>query len=287
MLSYIFGSSYTEPVIIVIACCMVAFLWFGARYDAHGTMVPDDATVPYAFLGLIAAAYRGRWISFALGLIVLLLALFGKQPKWMKKLGEKMVMRAYKSEEAVEEVSEEQAAKAEEFEQKHGVVLHAKMAYLIGGMGGVFVAYPVIMFIYSKTGEIEFGSWLDILRIGISLVLWITCGFIVYQSHVGEQSDEEVCAFGGADMLILIGLFGFYGGVAFLYALIPTFAVYLLYFILAHFIKREKTWGGRPMLPVLFCTIPVRVYVVCYLAYNIIVSYEDMFEWVLLMLGVM
>lgn len=253
-----------DSVFFFLSVLLACYLFVGALYDAHGALVPDDVTVPYAILGLIAALIQHYWFTFAFGIFALIFALYGREPAWMKALGQKLLMHSYKSEDAIMELERKHEEIADKFELRFGKVLHATLVLFICGI----IMLPLL---YLFTSEINTTSVL----VAIAVFALVLFGYsYVYKGgdSPAVTEDEALCAFGGADVLILIGLFGYYGMIAFTFALVPTFAVYLIWSILAHFISGEKVWGGCPMLPAVFCTISLRLYVVGVLCEDLILS---------------
>ena len=238
--------------IILLSVILCVFLAIGAKYDSNGALVPDDATVPFAAGGVVMSALCGRWFSFIFGLSALLFALYGKTPEFMKKISEKLLMRSYGTEEAIRDFDAELEEISEQFEVEHGAKLH--MTLFVFSLIQFLV--PVVFYFFSDRSVIALVPFL------VSFVVLLLGFMYVYRQNEQMSETSEMTAFGGADVLVLIGLFGYYGGVAFVYAMVVTFAAYLLWSDLLQVLNGDLVWKAVPMLPVILWTIPLRLIIV-------------------------
>lgn len=249
---------------------MALFLMMSAWFDANGSEVPDAFTVPYALLGASASILHERYLSAAVVLAVIILVLTPKRPKWMMKLNEKLVLRAYhNNEEAIEAEVVSETDKAVEFQKQFGGT-----ADIIANI--LYVAVPLLIL---GACRMEGGKG----SAGVAAAFAVTSMvahmiYLMRQPEDDQRDDGEppaLTAFGGADVLVFAGMFGLYGLVSWAFCLCVTLLGYLLWVLAKRIVKKEKVVASA-LLPAVFLTGPIRLYVALVVCEPIVTRLELM-----------
>lgn len=245
-----------ETYDILVAAFMGAYLICAALHDSFGEEVPDLFTIPYAVLGISASVYHQRHLIAVIGLAILFFILCPWRPKWLLKLNHWLIARHYPSEELMAIESAERHELAETFSEKH----FRKFAYISIGL----LIPTILLIVYPAAHDLNHVAGIEVIICVLGLVIF---GSAVYyglkpKSEKEKKEDEtpmEMSAFGGADVIVFVGILGFYGLIPFLYGIIASLCLYLLWIVIVKFIKKEKAPHGTPMLPALCLTGPVRL----------------------------
>lgn len=255
--------------IIAYGILMLLFLMLSAIYDRHGALVPDFVTMPYALLGLLIGFLQGRYISAGIGALLIVVILTGYCPSWLKKLNRWFIRRSYKTDEEAEEEAIGYDKEAEAFEEKHGKTMRTIADVLV--LATFAVAGIGILRCFFPNGMVEDDKAITkCIVTGVFILVWAFLsynGMLPARSGVeletAEEEEEkeplELSAFGGADMIVFIGILGAYGFVGFIYGIVPTTALYVLACVVQHFLVKDNLLRGRPFIPSIFAATPIRI----------------------------
>lgn len=256
----------------IIGAGMGLLLLMASIYDAHGTAVPDSATVPYALLGCCESFIHGRYIIAAIALTLSIYIMQPRRGRMIKAVNNWFVRRAYVDEEALKKSEEASSCEAGEFEQIHGQLLHKLL---------------LAVYFLITTATILYSIWFPENALKGVPVLIPACIMPTVSAalQMKRQMDavsppqqapdwEPIGAIGGADVLVLAGILGFYGIIPFLFGVTASMMVYLTIATCCQ-IARRKKGSGYPMLPVMMITLPIRVV----LAYTICQPIIESFGW--------
>lgn len=233
------------------------YLTLAAFCDRNGAEVPDAITVAYAACCICAAVSQGRYIIGTLSTAALIVYLSGWKPKAMRKLNGWLMRRAYDSETEADEVEAAMNMQADAFYAKHEK--HLERLYLAAGLVLV-LASGVALLCQSRGGENQTQGY---AAVGC-LVAAVFAVRSVYgkERPAAENPDREgLSAFGGADIIVIIGIFALYGPIAFPFAVGVSFALHLLILIIRHLATRGKSnlKQHAPLLPSVWLAGPLRM----------------------------
>lgn len=255
--------------IIAYGILMLLFLMLSAIYDQHGALVPDFVTMPYALLGLLIGFLQGRYISAGIGALLIVVILTGYYPSWLKKLNRWFIRRSYKTDEEAEEEAIGYDREAEAFEEKHGKTMRTMADVLV--LATFAVAGIGILRCFIPNGMMDDdGTIAKCIVTGVFILVWAFLGYngmlpsrsgVELETAEEEEEKEplELSAFGGADMIVFIGILGAYGFVGFIYGIVPTTALYILACVIQHFLVKDNLFRGRPFIPSIFAATPIRI----------------------------
>ena len=269
----------TYPFIdIIMTVSAAAFLFLAAWYDRNGASIPDAVTIPYALVGITMSGIYGRYITAVLSILLLLFTLQPWRPKWMKRVNAFFMRRAYsdgteedegegerkKRHVTVEERERELDAQAEAFENAHGWQINVAVRAILG-LTSVASIFAFLRYMPEPT------AYRAVIMTNVSLLLFLALLGMTSNNKtdpVGVAVEtEELSALGGADQIVLIGMFGFYGLIPFVYGAAATFLLHIILVLLSSLRKKKNPMeGGFPLLPSIFLAIPIRLYlasVVC------------------------
>lgn len=247
-----------DPVIWTAAVYMLCFLALSAWSDKHGAQVADYLTVPYALLGLLVGIVEGRIVSTVLAACMLLMTLSSWRPKWLKRINAAIVERAYRSREAMDEQSQELEEEANAFEKEHGLWLY-QTSYRLGAVSSAGITLSAMFMLGGMKGnEVE-----RALRITCAVILFLAAMISYYRfgwstGDVEQGGDDTFSAIGGADVILFIGMWGFYGTIPMMFMLVATCGVYLLQ-IGIKCLREKKRIDASPMVPAMLYAAPIRV----------------------------
>lgn len=255
--------------IIAYGVLMLLFLTLSAIYDRHGALVPDFVTMPYALLGLLIGFLQGRYISAGIGTLLIVVILTGYYPSWIKRLNRWLIRRSYKTEEEAADEAVEYDKEATAFEEKHGKTMRTIADILV--LATFAVAGFGILRCFIPNGMVEDDKTVTkCIVTGVFILVWAFLsynGMLPARSGVElddteeekEKESPELSAFGGADMIVFIGILGAYGFVGFIYGIVPTTALYILACVIQHFLVKDNLFRGRPFIPSIFVATPIRI----------------------------
>lgn len=253
--------------VIAYGVLMLLFLMLSAIYDRHGALVPDFVTMPYALLGLLIGFLQGRYISAGIGALLIVVILTGYYPSWLKKLNRWFIRRSYKTDEEAEEEAIGYDKEAEAFEEKDGKTMRTIADVLV--LATFAVAGIGILRCFIPNGMVDDDKAITkCIATGVFILVWAVLsynGMLPARSGVEldaaeeEKEPPELSAFGGADMIVFIGIMGAYGFVGFIYGIVPTTALYILACVIQHFLVKDNLFRGRPLIPSIFAATPIRI----------------------------
>ena len=240
---------------------MFCFLALGAWYDMHGGEVPDAATVPYAILGSAAAFYRNQVLLGWSIIFVIVLILQPYRPKFLVKLNDWLVKKAYRDdEEKIFSEMNELSAEADSFANANDHLLDQLISFLLT-MGPIAILLA--------------GIWEPKNSDSAIAAVVVIAGFVLFKRALSATEDTQsisatddplpLSAFGEADILIVAGMLGCYGFFMWLIALIITFTGYLIYIGFKQILSKEKIMGA-PLLPAVFFMLPLRFVAIIFLS---------------------
>lgn len=235
---------------ITLAICMWIFLAMGAWFDAHGAEVPDALTIPYTILGAAAAIAHKRFAAALFIAVVTVGILQPYRPKWMQRLNMALLRHAYKGdEEALAKEAEKACEEARGFQSKH-----EKTADTI--VTGLYVLIPAVGMAAALWDKWETGSSTTIPAARMVIIGLLACAYILtHTKDTGE--DLPPSALGEADILLFLGLFGFYESMPFLLGMCATLSGYLVWIAVKMLITRTKI-VGTALFPAFFAFAPIR-----------------------------
>ena len=232
---------------------MFLLLVLSAICDFVCQEVPDSLTVSYVILSCVVAAERGElWLA-----IVLMLAEVYVQtpwrPKWHKRFNEWMVHRAYKGD--MDAVRDTQMASEE-----HASALFSGYGrwFHIAGLDIAFCSILLVIISgWSKGGP-------SVLVVMIAGMVYIVLSEAVISKLIVSgvvKEHEDISAMGGADVLVLLGILGYYGLFGGCCAIVVSLFISLLWYMVKRLITKSKE-PAFALLPSLCISAPVRLFVV-------------------------
>lgn len=271
-----------SDVILLITAAILLIL--GAWYDRNGSAVPDYITIPYALVGVMMSVIYERYITAFISTALLAFIVQPWRPKWLRNINEYFMLRAYGADEEhgenqkVEEREKELVALADEFELRHGdkirVAVRLSITFMLGGL-----------IITERHYEIASVALRIRLLIGAVCVLILCAMYLenkqkkaaLQQKRETEEAIKRIeglSALGGADCIVLIGMFAFYGFIPFTFCAAATFLIHIV-LILCTRVKRHVpvVEGGDPLLPSICVTMPVRLYLASVVCVEILQNY--------------
>ena len=278
----------TSPFIdIIMTGSAVAFLFLAAWYDRNGASIPDTVTIPYALVGITMSVIYERYITAGISLLLLIFVMQPWRPKWMKRINEFFMRRAYSDADengeeetqgkfiTVEEREKELDEKAEAFERKHGWQINVAVRAIL-----ILTAMASILAFLKYMPEPIAYRTVIMTNIAMLLFLFMMCLMPADKNEVvATEETEELSAMGGADQIVLIGMFAFYGLIPFVYGAAATFLVHiLLVFISSACKKKDPREGGYPLLPSIFISIPIRLYLASVVCAGILNNFSWLIE---------
>ena len=236
---------------------MLFFLGLAAWFDKHGTEVPDALTVPYAILGITGSVLSGRMdIALAAAFLLLMILLLVRIPG-LTRLNDRVVQHAYKSEEAMENEQQHLIEEANAFYEKHGerVSRWLNVAYYV--IPVLIAAAAIIDHVPSKDAFLS-----AIFSVGGIILLgryYRACDNTDAESDSEEEEEElPLSALGGADMIVMIGMWGVYGTELFLLNVVIV-CLSCLFFVFLKYCFTKKKVVGIALLPAIFLLAPIRL----------------------------
>ena len=257
---------------------MALLLITGAICDHLCQEVPDDITVPFAMLGTLTAAYQGRWLGALITVLLTLAVQVGYQPKLFKWLSDRIIRRAYGDADTVAEVEADINQKSDLLYEKYGEKIVAVGLF-------VFIATT------SAAGAVCVAKADSMLSrvVGVAAAVFVIGYYFIsgrmlnktVQEDDTSPEHEELTALGGADVLVFIGLFGYFGLVNGVYAitaiLLGVLILYVIRAIILRIMKKGKT-AGFPLLPYFTACVPLGVLSVIYIAWDTAELFADAFQ---------
>lgn len=230
---------FSDPIVKEVCFYVAAFVFLliSAIYDSHGAMIPDTATIPYAAVGISYCFFQQRYHTLVISVLLLFFTLQPWRPKFLKKINAFFMKRAYKGEEEMAEVSAELLKEAEAFEASFSKRLH------------FFLIFP-LYFIFSLLFLKEF----------FFLILLVSMLFSIAVNLGAPNGTEEISAMGTADIIVLVGMFAFYGPIGFVYCTGISFVTHIVFVGIKALISKDKgIGGGAPLLPSFLASFPFRI----------------------------
>lgn len=251
------------------------FLVLAAIYDANGAEISDSVTVPYAAACIGVALSQQRYADAAIALIILVLVIANWKPKWFKKLNERFLRRVYESKEAHQEDSDALNEQADLFREKHGKTMD--IIYKSGGIAAI-AALCVSAVIATMDAVSEAGAMP--IAVAWSAVLPLIIAFMLYGKHKESVVDdtvmrEDISFFGGADIIVIAGIFAAHGPVSTVHGVAVSFLLHIIYVSAKRLIKHQPLRGGQdPLIPSLAVTAPARVAIAFFACQKLISEYN-------------
>lgn len=235
----------TELTTWTMTAAMVLLLMLSAIYDYNGQAVPDNLTVPFALMGATMSAMNGRWITCAITIAATAFVLQPWRPNLLKRLNRWLLSSAFDEDEE-EQALEQMDAVANEFERKNGRDMDTIRMFTYG----IYISAILLMMTLSNKSRIA------VVVFGINTLITVAADI------QGKKADQPLGmeAFGGADVIVIAGILGFYGFIPFVFSMTATFAVQFVLLMIKQIIKKKKD-TGTPLLPVIFLMAPVRYYI--------------------------
>lgn len=236
---------------IVITLAMFCLLALSAWCDANGAEVYDETTVPYALLGIMLGLRHGRFVSSAVATALILFILQPWRPIWLRKLNAWLMRRAYRDTETQDIEREEEALneKADSFALKRG--------------RSITTVSTTIFFLAAATSVLSQAEGpKPAITMSHALIIAYSVLLLVHADRRNEGSPEQephekLSAFGGADIIIFLGLLPYYGVIPFLFGVTASLLVFLgMAAIRIHVLKKSSV--GLPLLPAMLFSAPIR-----------------------------
>lgn len=252
-----------------MAAVMLTLLILAAIFDANGAEVPDALTVPYAFTGISVSVLHERWGAALVATMMVIVVLSGWSPKWLQRLNDMLMARAYKSEEAIQEETGKLADKAARFAKRERQLMTSAL-----GMVTAFFLFGAVIGVMSLT---ETSAR---IRYILSVTLWLISFFLLTKRSERAAKDgeleeaEPLTAFGGADVLVFAGILGFYGGVAFFYVMAATMVGVLILVAAVTVVNGKRSTVGVPLMPGILVMAPVRLFILVTICPRVIQTFE-------------
>lgn len=278
----------TYPFIdIIMTVSAVAFLFLAAWYDRNGASIPDTVTIPYALVGITMSVIYERYITAVISVFLLIFVMQSWRPKWMKRINEFFMRRAYGETDedgeedrqgkfiTAEEREKELDEKAEAFEKAYGWKINIVVRIILV----LTTIASILPFLTYMPEPIAYRT-IIMTSISMLLFLFLMCLMPADKNEVvATEETEELSAMGGADQIVLIGMFAFYGLIPFVYGAAATFLVHiLLVFISSACKKKDPREGGYPLLPSIFISIPIRLYLASVVCAGILNNFSWLIE---------
>lgn len=240
-LSELSGTEWT------LGIAMLLVLGASAICDHVTCEAPDVLTVGYAVLGIYTACCRE---ALVLGLVLTAAVFFIWQPwrpAWVRRLNRRLVVR----------IMGDDPLKADEPSRTTGLFFERNMtAISCFGMAVVLLGLTAAFLIQICNGVgSRFEPYGNLICFLCLLALYLLA---VFHPRQPAAEDTEAVALGEADILIFIGIIGYYGcgGAAFGLAA-SMFVALILYLI--RMVLQKKAERGMPLLPAMFFSAPARM----------------------------
>ena len=233
-----------------LGVAMLLVLGAAAICDRVTCEAPDVLTVGYAVLGIYTAYCREAMI---LGLVLTAAVLFMWQPwrpVWARRLNHRLVVRLLGDDLPKDD---EPSRTADLFFERNMTAISCfGMVVVLLGLTAAF-----LIKICNGVGS-SFEPYGNLVCLLCLLALYLLA---VFRPRQTAAEDTEAVALGEADILIFIGIIGYYGcgGAAFGLAA-SMFVALILYLI--RMVLQKKAERGMPLLPAMFFSAPVRMAVV-------------------------
>ena len=233
-----------------LGVAMLLVLGAAAICDRVTCEAPDVLTVGYAVLGIYTAYCREAMI---LGLVLTAAVLFMWQPwrpVWARRLNHRLVVRLLGDDLPKDD---EPSRTADLFFERNMTAISCfGMVVVLLGLTAAF-----LIKICNGVGS-SFEPYGNLVCLLCLLALYLLA---VFRPRQTAAEDTEAVALGEADILIFIGIVGYYGcgGAAFGLAA-SMFVALILYLI--RMVLQKKAERGMPLLPAMFFSAPVRMAVV-------------------------
>ena len=233
-----------------LGVAMLLVLGAAAICDRVTCEAPDVLTVGYAVLGIYAAYCREVMI---LGLALTAAVFFMWQPwrpVWARRLNHRLVVRLLGDDLPKDDEPNRTADLF--FERNMTAISCFGMVVVLLGLTAAFLIQ-----ICNGVGS-RFEPYGNLVCLLCLLALYLLA---VFHPRQTAAEDTEAVALGEADILIFIGIVGYYGcgGAAFGLAA-SMFVALILYLI--RMVLQKKAERGMPLLPAMFFSAPVRMAVV-------------------------
>ena len=265
----------SNPLFIVNMIAAGFFLVLAAIYDANGAEVSDSVTVPYAAACIGVALSQQRYGDAVIALIILALVLANWKPKLFKRLNERFLHRVYESEEAHQEDSAALNEQADQFREKHGKALDT-----IYKSGGIAAIAALVVSAAIATANTVSGTGNVPIAIAWAAVIPLVIAFVLYGKNKESVVDdtvlrEDISFFGGADVIVVAGIFAAHGLVSTVHGVAISFLLHIVYVSVKRLIKHQPLRGGQdPLIPSLAVTAPVRVAIAFFVCQKLISEYN-------------
>ena len=240
-LSELSGTEWT------LGIAMLLVLGASAICDHVTCEAPDVLTVGYAVLGIYTACCRE---ALVLGLVLTAAVFFIWQPwrpAWVRRLNRRLVVR----------IMVDGPPKADEPSRTTGLFFERNMtAISCFGMAVVLLGLTAAFLIQICNGVgSRFEPYGNLICFLCLLAQYLLA---VFHPRQPAAEDTEAVALGEADILIFIGIIGYYGcgGAAFGLAA-SMFVALILYLI--RIVLQKKAERGMPLLPAMFFSAPARM----------------------------
>ena len=233
-----------------LGVAMLLVLGAAAICDRVTCEAPDVLTVGYAVLGIYTAYCREAMI---LGLVLTAAVFFMWQPwrpVWARRLNHRLVVRLLGDDLPKDD---EPSRTADLFFERNMTAISCfGMVVVLLGLTAAF-----LIKICNGVGS-SFEPYGNLVCLLCLLALYLLA---VFRPRQTAAEDTEAVALGEADILIFVGIIGYYGcgGAAFGLAA-SMFVALILYLI--RMVLQKKAERGMPLLPAMFFSAPVRMAVV-------------------------
>ena len=254
----LFSTAVLQNIDYIAGIGMLAILLAGAICDGICQEVPDSVTFSFAFIGILTALVHGRYVGAAIALLIVLSIFFGYQPKFVKRISDHFLKRAYKDAEVLEAENATINEASDSFFEKHGTKVSV--------VALILYAVTVIAMCIACLSDglpiakcvIAVGSFLAV-SVGLVAMLFFT-------KQADDAEHEEISAFGGADSVFVVGILAYFGIVDGMYAITAMFlgiiVLYAIRTIAYKILKKESKLKGFPLLPYLTASSVLGVWAV-------------------------
>lgn len=240
----------------VAAAVMLTLLIVAAFFDANGAEVPDQLTVPYAYMGIVVSVLHERWVVALAAALMVASVLIDWRPKWLRELNRKLMSIPEKPDKMSQDDDEQDISMAAQFAKGDGRL----MTSVLGMVATLFLFGSVI-------GVLSLTDMSAQIRYIAAVILCAVSIFLLKrQSDSTNNNDhlvevEPLSAFGGADIIVFAGLLGFYGAIPFVYVMTVTMVGIFIMALIVMLRKGKKGTARIPLLPGLLLMAPLRLFI--------------------------
>jgi len=240
----------------VAAAVMLTLLIVAAFFDANRAEVPDQLTVPYAYMGIVVSVLHERWVVALAAALMVASVLIDWRPKWLRELNRKLMSITEKPDKMSQDDDKQDISMAARFAKGDGRL----MTSVLGMVATLFLFGSVI-------GVLSLTDMSAQIRYIAAVVLCAVSIFLLKRQSDSTNNDdhrvevEPLSAFGGADIIIFAGLLGFYGAIPFVYVMAVTMVGIFIMALIVMLRKGKKGTARIPLLPGLLLMAPLRLFI--------------------------